>query len=183
MRFVDTPLQDARVVELEPIGDQRGFFSRAFCQREFDQAGLSPVVAQCNISTNTKKGTLRGMHYQVAPATEAKLVRCIRGAIYDVIIDMRQGSPTYLEHFGIELTDQNRSALWVPPMFAHGYQALSEETEIFYLVNEFYSPGHEQGLRHDDPHFGIEWPIEVTELSDKDRSWQLFDPERAADWA
>jgi dTDP-4-dehydrorhamnose 3,5-epimerase len=183
MRFVETPLKDAYLVELEPIGDHRGFFARAFCQQEFEEHGLSPVVAQCNISTNTRQGTLRGMHYQLPPATETKLVRCTRGAIYDVIIDMRPGSPTYLQQFGVELTDENRQALYVPGMFAHGYQALTEESEIFYMVSEFYAPGQERGLRHDDPYFGIEWPLPVAELSDKDGKWPLFDPERAEEWS
>lgn len=128
---------------------------------------------QCNTSFNHKAGTLRGMHYQAAPHCEAKLVRCVRGAIYDVIIDLRPDSPTVGRHFGIELTSDNRTALYVPEMFAHGYQALTDGAEVVYQVTEFYTPGVERGLRHDDPAFGIDWPVPVTEISEKDASWPL----------
>lgn len=180
MRFTPAPIDGALIVDLEPIGDERGFFARAFCRREFEQAGVDPAVTrsfgvQCNVSTNRRAGTLRGMHYQDASAPEPKLVRCTRGAIYDVIIDVRPDSPTYREHFGIELTEDNRTALYVPGMCAHGYLALTDDTEIFYMVGEFYTPDAERGLRWDDPAFGIEWPLEVTEISDKDRSWPLFE--------
>ncbi len=177
LRFTPTSIDGSYLVDLEPIGDDRGFFARAFCRREFEEHGLEPFVAQCNISTNTRAGTLRGMHYQTEPAIEPKLVRCTKGAIYDAIIDIRPESPTYLKHFGVELTEENRTALYVPGFCAHGYQALTEVSEIFYMVGEFYTPGHENGLRYDDPAFGIKWPMEVTELSDKDRSWPLFQPD------
>ena len=173
MTFSETPLAGAYVVELEKLQDERGFFARMFCAREFEAHGLEPRVAQGNMSFSRRKGTLRGMHYQVAPAEETKLVRCIGGAIYDVIIDVREDSETYLQHFGLELSADNRKALFVPRGFAHGCLSLEDDTEILYLVSEFYTPGHERGLRWDDPALGIEWPVQVTEVSDKDGSWPL----------
>lgn len=175
MKFTETPLSGAWLIDLELIEDDRGGFARTFCQNEFTEHGLSPVVAQCNLSFNHKAGTLRGMHYQLPPATEAKLVRCTRGGIYDVIIDLREGSKTFGQHFGVELTADNRRALYVPDMFGHGYQALTDGAEVIYQVSEFYTPGQERGLRHDDPAFGIQWPMEVTVLSEKDAAWPLFE--------
>lgn len=180
MRFTPTPVHGALVVDLEPIGDDRGFFARAFCRREFEEAGVDPEVArsmgvQCNLSTNQRAGTLRGMHYQDESAPEPKLIRCTKGTIWDVIIDMRPDSPTYLEHFGVELSEDNRRQLFVPALCAHGYQALTDDTEIFYMVGAPYTPGAERGLRWDDSAFGIDWPLAVTEISDKDRSWPLFE--------
>ena len=177
MKFIETGLAGALVVELEPFTDERGFFSRVFCAREFEEHGLNPTVAQCNISTNEVKGTLRGIHYQVAPATESKFIRCTRGAVWDVIIDLRPDSPTYLQHFGIELSADNRKSLFVPEMFGHAYQTLTDDTEVYYMVSQFYAPGHERGIRHDDPALGIEWPLEVTRISEKDRGWEPFEPE------
>lgn len=174
MKFTETPLTGAWLIDLQIIEDDRGGFARTFCQKEFQEHGLSPVVAQCNLSFNFKAGTLRGMHYQLPPATEAKLVRCTQGGIYDVIIDLREGSPTFGQHFGVELTADNRRALYVPDMFGHGYQALTDGAEVVYQVSEFYTPGQERGLRFDDPAFGIQWPMEVTVISDKDASWPLF---------
>ncbi|WP_017301135.1 dTDP-4-dehydrorhamnose 3,5-epimerase [Nodosilinea nodulosa] len=174
MIFEATNLKDAFVIDLEIRSDDRGGFARTFCAKEFEEHGLKPMVAQCNMSFNYKKGTLRGMHYQLAPAAETKLVRCTRGAIYDVIIDIRPDSPTYMQHFGVELTADNRKALYVPELFAHGYQALTDDAEVIYQVGEFYSPGYEQGIRYDDPTFGIEWPIPVTVISDKDSKWPPF---------
>lgn len=174
MIFTETQLKDAFIIDLEQRQDHRGFFARTFCAREFSDFGLKPTVAQCNLSFNYKKGTLRGMHYQTAPATETKLVRCTQGAIYDVIIDMRPDSPTYLLHIGVELTAANRRALYVPEMFAHGYQTLTDSAEVVYQVGEFYTPGYERGLRYNDPAFGIEWPLAVTEISEKDAAWPLF---------
>jgi dTDP-4-dehydrorhamnose 3,5-epimerase len=176
MKFKETKLQGAFVLELEQRSDNRGFFARTFCRQEFEAHGLNPNVAQCNLSFNEKAGTLRGLHYQTPPATEAKFFRCIRGAIYDVIVDMRPGSPTYLQHFGIELTADNHLALYVPEMFAHGYQALEDGTEVLYQVSEFYTPGVEQGLRYDDPALGITWPMPTTVISEKDQSWPLLSP-------
>ena len=177
MKFEETGLEGAVVVDLEPFRDDRGFFARVFCAREFQEHGINPTVAQCNISTNEVKGTLRGMHYQIAPATETKFIRCTRGAIWDVIVDLRPDSPTYLQHFAVELSADNRKSLFVPEMFGHGYQTLTDDTEVYYMVSEFYAPGHERGIRHDDPTLGIEWPLEVTRISEKDRSWDPFQPE------
>jgi dTDP-4-dehydrorhamnose 3,5-epimerase len=175
MLFTETALPGAFVIDLEVKPDSRGLFARTFCAHEFEEHGLKPTVAQCNLSFNHRQGTLRGMHYQVEPATETKLVRCTRGAIYDVIIDLRPDSPTYLQHFGVELTAENRRALYVPEMFAHGYQALTDGAEVVYQVGEFYTPGYERGLRYDDPTFAIQWPQPVTVISDKDASWPRFE--------
>lgn len=175
MLFKATNLKDAFVIELDIRSDDRGGFARTFCVKEFEEHGLKSMVAQCNMSFNYQKGTLRGMHYQLPPAAETKLVRCTSGAIYDVIIDMRPDSPTYMQHFGIELTAENRKALYVPEMFAHGYQALTDGAEVVYQVGEFYTPGYERGLRYDDPTFGIEWPIPVTVISEKDAHWPYFE--------
>jgi dTDP-4-dehydrorhamnose 3,5-epimerase len=174
MIFTKTELQDAYIIDLDRKSDPRGFFARTFCAQEFEAHGLKPTVAQCNLSYNYKKGTLRGMHYQLPPAAETKLIRCISGAIYDVIIDMRPESPTYLQHIGVELSAENRRALYVPEMFAHGYQALTDGAEVVYQVGEFYTPGYERGLRYDDPFFNIQWPTEVTVISDKDKNWPLM---------
>lgn len=175
MIFRETPLKGAYLIELEPRSDARGFFARSFCAREFEEHGLKPAVAQCNLSYNHKAGTLRGMHYQLPPAAETKLVRCTRGAIYDVIIDLRPDSATYLQHFGAELSEENRKALYVPEMFAHGYQALSDGAEVSYQVSAFYTPGMERGLRYDDPAFGLQWPLPVSVISDKDAAWAPFE--------
>ena len=175
MIFTETPLAGAFVIDVEPIGDARGFFARAFDAREFESRGMRPGVVQCNVSYNHVRGTLRGMHMQVPPATEPKLVRCTRGAIHDVIVDMRPGSPTYLHHFGVELTAENRRQLYVPDMFAHGYLTLTDGAEVAYNVGEYYTPGYERGLRHDDPALGIEWPVPVAVISDKDRAWPLLE--------
>lgn len=175
MYFNATELKGSFLVDLDPRADQRGFFARTFCMNEFKAHGLEPTVAQCNLSFNYEKGTLRGMHYQVAPATETKLIRCTQGAIYDVIIDMRPDSPTYLQHIGVELTAENRRALYVPEMFAHGYQALTNGAEVVYQVSQFYTPGHERGLRYNDPALGIEWPLPVSQISEKDANWPLLE--------
>jgi dTDP-4-dehydrorhamnose 3,5-epimerase len=176
MRFTETKLSGAYVIDIEPRDDTRGFFARAFCQREFEQYGLKPVVAQCNCSYNHRRGTLRGMHYQLPPAAETKLVRCTRGAVYDVIVDLRPDSPTYLEHVGVHLTEGNRRQLYVPEMFAHGYLTLTDGAEVVYQVGEFYTPGCERGIRYDDPILNIRWPIPAEVLSDKDASWPPFQP-------
>jgi dTDP-4-dehydrorhamnose 3,5-epimerase len=174
MIFRETELKGAYIIELEEKHDHRGFFARTFCAKEFEAHGLKPEVAQCNLSFNHKKGTLRGMHYQVPPAAETKLIRCTKGGIYDVIIDMRPESPTFLQFIGVELTEENHRALYVPEMFAHGYQALSDGAEVMYQVGEFYTPGCERGLRYDDPFFNIPWPLEVTVISEKDTNWPLM---------
>ena len=174
MKFTETKLKGAFIIDLELKQDHRGFFARTFCGREFEAYNLKSTVAQCNLSFNYKEGTLRGMHYQIPPATETKLIRCTKGAIYDVIIDMRPGSPTYLQHIGVELTAENRRALYVPEMFAHGYQALADETEVIYQVSEYYTPNQERGLRYDDPSLGINWPLPISEISEKDTNWSLL---------
>lgn len=176
MIFTPTPLKDAWVIELQSFSDNRGSFARTFCAREFAEKGLKPTVVQANLSYNHKKGTLRGMHYQLPPAAETKLVRCTAGGIYDVIIDLRPDSPSYLQHFGVELTAQNRKALYVPEMFAHAYLTLTDGAEVVYQVGEFYTPGHERGVRYDDPRFNIQWPVPIEVISDKDASWPRFNP-------
>lgn len=175
MIFTETKLKGAFIIDLELRGDDRGGFARTFCAKEFEEHGLKPTVAQCNLSFNYKAGTLRGMHYQIPPAAETKLVRCTKGAIYDVIIDLRPESPTYMQHIGVELTAENRRALYVPELFAHGYQALTDGAEVVYQVGEFYTPGYERGIRYDDPAFKIEWPIPVTVISEKDAAWKPFE--------
>ena len=174
MIFKETPLPGAYLIELEERSDSRGFFARTFCAREFEEHGLKPTVAQANVSFNHLAGTMRGMHYQVPPAAETKLVRCTRGAIHDVIIDLRPESPSYLQHFGVDLTEENRAALYVPEMFAHGYLTLTDGAEVIYQVGEFYTPGYERGIRYDDPRFNIKWPHEVRVISEKDVAWAPF---------
>jgi len=174
MIFKETRLQGAFTVEMEPIGDNRGFFARAWCQREFQARGLISCFVQNNITVSPKQGTLRGLHYQVAPHEEVKLVRCTQGAIYDVIIDLRPESPTYLEWLGTELTARNRKMIYIPGGFAHGYQILMDDTEVFYQVGQFYTPEYERGIRWDDPVFAVEWPLDVREISAKDTKWPDF---------
>jgi len=172
--FIETKLKGAFIVDLDPREDNRGFFARVFCQREFAQHGLRPLIAQANIAFNKKKGTLRGMHFQFRPAAETKLVRCTRGAILDIIVDVRPESPTYLDHVAVELTADNHRALYVPERFAHGYQVLEDGTETSYQVGEFYTPGLEGGLIYNDPRLGLKWPLPVTEISLKDDTWKLL---------
>ena len=174
MKFSPTPLEGACVVDIEKIEDSRGFFARGWCENEFRSAGLPTRIAQANLSFNTTKGTLRGMHWQNPPHAEAKLVRCTKGAIFDVIVDLRPNSVTYRKWFGVELSADNRRMLLVPENFAHGFQTLTADSEIFYQVSEFYAPKFEMGARFDDPEFSIEWPLEITEISDKDASWPNF---------
>lgn len=174
MLFAETKLKGAFVLDIEPREDHRGFFSRTFCQREFESHGLNPHVVQCNIAYNKKKGTLRGMHFQNAPYAEAKLVRCTKGAIYDVILDLRPSSPTFKQWVGAELTEDNHKMLYVPEGFGHGYQTLSETAEVIYQVSQFYAPEAASGVRHNDPAFGIKWPHKVTAISEPDRNWPDF---------
>jgi dTDP-4-dehydrorhamnose 3,5-epimerase len=174
--FHGTPLPGAFLIELEPHGDDRGFLARTFCTQEFTRHGLNPAVAQASLSRSHLRGTLRGMHYQDAPATEEKLVRCVRGSIYDVIVDLRPSSHTFLSHYAIELSAENRRSLYIPAMCAHGCQTLVDGTEVLYLMSGSHSPQSERGLRHDDPALEIAWPIPVTMISDKDAAWPLLDP-------
>jgi dTDP-4-dehydrorhamnose 3,5-epimerase len=172
MIFRETQLKGAFIVEMEPIQDSRGFFARAWCQKEFEAHWLISSFVQNNLTFTPKRGTLRGLHYQVAPHEEVKLVRCTRGATYDVIVDLRPESPTYRRWLGTELTEDNHRMVYIPAGFAHGYQILADGTEVFYQVGQFYAPEYERGIRWDDPAFGIDWPINPPAvLSDKDRSW------------
>ncbi|WP_009632826.1 dTDP-4-dehydrorhamnose 3,5-epimerase [Synechocystis sp. PCC 7509] len=175
MIFTTTELQGAFIIDIEPRADSRGFFARTFCTQEFTDRGLEVANVQCSIAFNHKQGTIRGLHYQDTPLTEAKLVRCTQGAIYDVIVDMRPNSSTYLAHVGVELSAENRWSLYIPEMFAHGYQTLTDDTEVMYQMNKLYEPGYERGLRYDDPILGIDWPLPVTEIADKDFSWSLLE--------
>jgi dTDP-4-dehydrorhamnose 3,5-epimerase len=158
MKFRETPLVGAWIIELEPIKDERGFFARSWCRNEWLERGLNPHLVQCNIVWNCKRGTLRGMHWQDAPHAEAKLVRCTRGAIYDVILDLRPASPTWKQWFAIELSALNRTMLYIPEGFAHGLQTLQDDSEVFYQMSEEYHPESARGVRWNDPAFGIEWP-------------------------
>ncbi|HZQ91925.1 MAG TPA: dTDP-4-dehydrorhamnose 3,5-epimerase [Terriglobales bacterium] len=172
MIFTETRLKGAFTIDIEKREDNRGFFARAFCQNEFAQHGLKPVIAQGNVAFNAKKGTLRGMHFQFPPSAETKLVRCTRGAILDIIVDLRPESPTYLQHIEVELSEDNYRALYVPERFAHGYQALRDNTETSYQVGEFYTPGSEGGLLYNDPRLGLKWPLPISVISDKDKMWK-----------
>jgi dTDP-4-dehydrorhamnose 3,5-epimerase len=172
--FQSTKLHGAFVIGLDRHGDERGYFARTWCQREFEEHGLNPKIVQCNLSSNRAKGTLRGMHYQRAPFAEAKLVRCIRGALYDVIVDLRPESPTRLQHFGVELSAGNQRALYVPEGFAHGFLTLEDDTEVYYQMSEFYSADHARGFRWNDPAFGICWPAEVRVISERDSGYPDF---------
>jgi dTDP-4-dehydrorhamnose 3,5-epimerase len=174
MRFVETPLQGAYIVEPERFEDERGFFARTWCQREFAAHGLDSDLVQCNISFNHQKGTLRGMHFQVPPHAEAKLVRCTNGGIYDVIVDLRPASESYLQWMAVELTAENRKALYIPKGFAHGFQTLAEATEIFYQMSEFYAPDYARGFRWNDPLFKIDWPEAITVISGRDQGYADF---------
>jgi dTDP-4-dehydrorhamnose 3,5-epimerase len=171
MIFTPTPLKGAFIITPDLIEDERGFFSRVFCRREFEANGLNPNLVQCNISFNKQKGTLRGMHYQIAPHAEVKLVRCTAGAIYDVMIDLRPESKTFKRWFSAELTAENHNMLYVPEGFAHGYQTLADDTEIAYQVSTFYHTESERGVRWNDPVFGIAWPLPVTVISPKDQAY------------
>lgn len=174
MKFHQTELEGAYIIELEKLEDERGFFARTFCQKELQEHGLAPMVAQANVSFNAKAGTLRGMHYQLAPYEETKLIRCTRGALYDVIVDLRPDSASYQRWIGVELTAGNYRMLYVPANFAHGFVTLEDNTEAIYFVSEFYTPGSERGLRWDDSQFNIEWPRSVDVISEKDASWPDF---------
>lgn len=174
MIFAETKLKGTFIVEPERLEDERGFFARTWCQREFEAYSLNTRWVQCNISFNRKKGTLRGMHYQAAPYKEAKLVRCTMGAIYDVIVDLRPESPTFKQHFAVVLTAQNHRMLHVPEGFAHGFLTLENNTEVFYQMSEFYVPGYSKGIRWNDPAFGIQWPADVQVISERDQNHPDF---------
>jgi dTDP-4-dehydrorhamnose 3,5-epimerase len=171
MTFTETKLNGAYVIEIQKLEDTRGFFARTWCKNEFERHGLISYLMQANISFSNKKGTLRGMHYQIAPNQESKLVRCTKGAIYDVIIDLRPNSLTYKQWLGTELTAENYKMLYVPESFAHGFQTLENDTEVIYQVSQFYAPQSERGVRYNDPAFGIKWPVDVQVITDKDNNW------------
>ena len=174
MKFTKTSLAGITRIDLDLIGDARGHFARMFCQREFAEHGLATRFVQMNNSLAEHKGTLRGMHYQLPPKSETKVVRCIRGALLDVIIDLREDSPTYRQHVGFELSAENRRMLFIPAGFAHGFLTLSEDAEVFYQMSSMYVPGSASGVRYDDPAFGIFWPGEITTISEQDRTWPDF---------
>lgn len=174
MLFTETKLKGAYVIDLEPRADERGFFARSWCAEEFEKLDLNPRLVQCNISFNKKCGTLRGMHYQAAPFPEAKLVRCTMGAIYDVIIDLRRDSPTFKQWLAIELSAGNHRALYIPEEFAHGFQTLAEDTEVFYQMSESFHPDCARGVRWNDPAFGILWPEDIRNISNRDQEYQDF---------
>jgi dTDP-4-dehydrorhamnose 3,5-epimerase len=174
MKFTPTSLSGAFIVEIEPHSDERGFFARTFCAQEFEQQGLVSNFVQCSASLSIARGTLRGLHYQQVPACEAKLVRCAAGALFDVIVDLRRESRTYLKHFSIELTAESRTAVYVPAMFAHGFQALEANTEVFYMIDTYYTPELSTGIRFNDPKLGIPWPLPVAAISEKDANWPLI---------
>jgi dTDP-4-dehydrorhamnose 3,5-epimerase len=171
MQFIPTTLDGAWILELQPHKDDRGFFARTFCAEEFGARGLADRFLQCNTSWNVRKGTLRGIHYQLPPSSEIKLVRCTAGALLDVIVDLRPDSPTYLQSYSIELTAGNRLALYIPERFAHGFQSLQDGTEVFYQMSELYRPELGRGLRYDDPKLGINWPLPVASISAQDLGW------------
>jgi len=177
MYFRATEIPGVTVVEPAPHIDSRGRFMRAWCQQEFTENGIDFAPIQSNLAHNIKKGTLRGMHLQNAPALEAKLVRCTRGAMFDVALDLRPNSPTYEKWFGVELTAENGYMLYIPPLCAHGYQTLVDDTEVFYMASGVYTPSAASGIRYDSPAFGIEWPLIPTAISDQDRSWKVVDHE------
>lgn len=174
MKFTETTLKGAFVVDLEKREDDRGFFARAWCQHEFESHGIYRLPVQSNMSYNIKAGTMRGMHYQAAPYQESKLIRCINGSVYDVIIDLRKDSPTYKQWFGIELNSENRTMLFIPEDFAHGFLALKDGSEVMYQVSAFYTPGSEMIIRFNDPSFNIQWPMKVAVISEKDKNASDF---------
>jgi dTDP-4-dehydrorhamnose 3,5-epimerase len=174
MIFTETALRGAYVVDIDPREDERGYFARSYCREEFARHGLSPDVAQCNVSFNRRKGTLRGMHYQIPPKAEAKLVRCTRGAVHDVIVDLRDGSSTCRRWVAVELTEANSRMLYVPEGFAHGFQTIEDNSEVFYQMFASYSPEHARGVRWDDPALGIDWPLPDPIVSERDRGFPLL---------
>lgn len=174
MRFEDSDLPDACLIIPEPVRDERGFFARTFCAREFGERGLETNFVQHSISASTRKGTLRGMHFQTEPHGEVKIVTCLKGAILDVIVDLREGSRAFRKWQGFELTQENRHRLYIPKGFAHGFQTLTDDVEMLYLISALYEPTAASGVRHDDPAFRIAWPLPVSVISDKDQAWPDF---------
>jgi dTDP-4-dehydrorhamnose 3,5-epimerase len=176
MKFIETPLSGAFVLEVEKREDERGFFGRSWCVRELTDHGLDPTIVQANVSFNRRKGTLRGMHFQTAPHEEVKIVRCTRGSLYDVIVDLRPESPTYCRWFGVELSADNYRMLYIPKRFGHGYQTLEDTVDLMYMVSTFFAPDHATGVMYNDPVFGIQWPLPVAMINEKDRTWPRYVP-------
>jgi len=174
MLFTATPISGAFLIDLEPMTDSRGSFARAFCKREFAAQGIDLEIAQCNLARTSYAGVIRGLHYQERPAEEKKLVRCLSGAVLDALIDMRPESPTYRAVFSVRLDPENRKALFIPAGVAHGYQTLADNTEFFYMTDQFYSPSVERGVRYDDPRLGVEWPLPARDVTSRDREWPLL---------
>ncbi len=174
MNFSDTPISGVWIITPDPVYDERGYFARSFCQKEFLDHGLVMDIVQCNMSFNKKKGTLRGMHFQSTPFEEKKLVSCIKGAIYDVVLDLRENSLTFCQYFSIELGEENCKILYVPEGCAHGFQTLNDNSVVYYQMSEFFHPEYSGGVRWNDPEFAIQWPIEQKILSDKDQSYSDF---------
>jgi dTDP-4-dehydrorhamnose 3,5-epimerase len=174
MKFIETPLAEAYVIELEPFQDERGMFARTFCQNEFEKIGFDKPIVQINHSVTRQKGAIRGMHYQRPPACEIKIVRCVQGRVFDVMVDIRAGSPTFLKWYGVELTQDNLRMFYIPEGFAHGFQACTDNAELIYFVSAFYTPELERGLRFDDPAIAINWPLPVGEMSAKDNRCPLI---------
>ena len=176
MIFKETKLKGAFVIELEKFEDERGFFALSWSRRAFAEHSLESELVECNVSFNRKKGTLRGMHYQEAPYSQVKVIRCTMGSVYDVIVDLRRDSPSFKQWIGQELTATNRLMMYVPRDFAHGFQTLEDNTEILYMASAYYAPGEARGVRYDDPVFAISWPLEVASISDQDRNWPMWNP-------
>jgi dTDP-4-dehydrorhamnose 3,5-epimerase len=177
MDFVDTPLRDAKLVKLQSYADERGSFARLHCEQEFERAGIASRMVQTNLSLTSRRGTIRGMHFQAAPSREAKLVRCVGGKVFDVIIDLRPQSSTYCRHFGVELDGVSGLGLFVPAGFAHGFQTLANDAAVLYQMTDYYQPALSRGVRWNDPAFGIRWPLPVTTLNDRDATYAEFDAE------
>jgi dTDP-4-dehydrorhamnose 3,5-epimerase len=175
MKYIETPLKGAYIIELEPFRDSRGLFARTFCKKEFQKIGHNKEFVQFNHSLTLQKGTIRGMHYQVPPNSEIKLIRCVRGNVYDVIIDIRSGSTTFLNYFAVELNEDNMKMIYVPEGFAHGFQTLENNTQLIYHHTQFYSPQHERGIRYNDPVIAVEWPLEPMNVTEKDKNYPLID--------
>ncbi len=174
MKFTETKLNGAYLIDISPVNDERGYFARSFCAQEYNKYGLNSRIVQCNISHNHKKGTLRGMHYQINPSEEAKTVLCSKGAIFDVIIDLRISSSTYMKWISVELSEKKYNMLYIPEGFAHGFQTLCDDTVVFYQMSEFYNPQLARGIRYDDPAFNISWPLAVSVISGKDSNYPEF---------
>lgn len=174
MQFILTPVDGVLIVQPEPVEDERGYFARTWCREEFRKHGLDASIEQCNLSFNLRKGTLRGLHYQAPPGEEAKLVRCTRGSLFDVALDLRRHSPTFLKHAGVVLDAASHRALYIPAGCAHGFQTLEDATEVSYQMSRSYAPELARGVRWDDPAFGVQWPVEVSVISERDRNYANF---------